>query len=116
MLPSAPTRTDRLNSGAISRVDFQRVELQRAQFESDLLSALASLGYYGRRRDFFESEFIAALKLIDQGVPAAELSAAGYGDVDPVAGNDKPEDRTRNRRIEFTLMPSADDLVVPPTW
>jgi cobalt-zinc-cadmium efflux system outer membrane protein len=30
---------DRLNSGAISRVDFQRVELQRAQFESDLLSA-----------------------------------------------------------------------------
>src|SRR3954466_3071859 len=30
---------DRLNSGAISRVDFQRVELQRAQFESDLLSS-----------------------------------------------------------------------------
>src|SRR3954453_3066625 len=30
---------DRLNSGAISRVDFQRVELQRAQFESDVLSA-----------------------------------------------------------------------------
>ncbi len=30
---------DRLSSGAISRVDFQRVELQRAQFESDLLSA-----------------------------------------------------------------------------
>ncbi|MFL6452095.1 MAG: TolC family protein [Bryobacteraceae bacterium] len=30
---------NRLNSGAISRVDFQRVELQRAQFESDLLSA-----------------------------------------------------------------------------
>src|SRR3954453_15224807 len=30
---------DRLSSGAISRVDFQRVELQRAQFESDVLSA-----------------------------------------------------------------------------
>ena len=30
---------DRLNSGAISRVDFQRVELQRAQFESDVLAA-----------------------------------------------------------------------------
>lgn len=30
---------DRLSSGAIARVDFQRVELQKAQFESDLLSA-----------------------------------------------------------------------------
>src|SRR3954453_4740895 len=34
---------DRLNSGAISRVDFQRVELQRAQFESDVLSAQVDL-------------------------------------------------------------------------
>src|SRR3954451_409470 len=30
---------DRLSSGAISRVDFQRVELQRVQFESDVLSS-----------------------------------------------------------------------------
>lgn len=30
---------ERLTSGAISKVDFQRVELQRVQFESDLLSA-----------------------------------------------------------------------------
>src|SRR3954451_528891 len=30
---------DRLSSGAISRVDFQRVELQRVQFESDVLAA-----------------------------------------------------------------------------
>ena len=36
---------------------------------TDLLHALASLGYYGRRRDFFETEFVAALKLIDLGVP-----------------------------------------------
>jgi hypothetical protein len=33
----------------------------------DLLEALASLGYEGRRRAFFEDEFIAALKLLDQG-------------------------------------------------
>src|SRR5437764_9603113 len=36
---------------------------------TDLLQALASLGYYGRRRDFFENEFVATLKLMDQGVP-----------------------------------------------
>jgi membrane-bound lytic murein transglycosylase B len=46
---------------------------------TDLLQALASLGYYGRRRDFFESEFIAALKLIDQGVPRWRLKGSWAG-------------------------------------
>ncbi len=46
---------------------------------TDLLEALASLGYYGRRRDFFESEFISALKLIDQGVPRWRLKGSWAG-------------------------------------
>jgi membrane-bound lytic murein transglycosylase B len=45
----------------------------------DLLQALASLGYYGRRRDFFETEFVAALKLIDQGVPRWRLKGSWAG-------------------------------------
>jgi lytic murein transglycosylase len=46
---------------------------------TDLLEALASLGYYGRRRDFFEAEFVAALKLIDQGVPRWRLKGSWAG-------------------------------------
>ena len=46
---------------------------------TDLLGALASLGYYGRRRDFFEAEFVAALKLIDQGVPRWRLKGSWAG-------------------------------------
>jgi len=46
---------------------------------TDLLQALASLGYYGRRRAFFESEFIAALKLMDQGVPRWRLKGSWAG-------------------------------------
>jgi lytic murein transglycosylase len=46
---------------------------------TDLLQALASLGYYGRRRDFFETEFVAALKLIDQGVPRWRLKGSWAG-------------------------------------
>ena len=34
----------------------------------DLLVALATLAYEGRRRALFEEEFVAALKLLDQGV------------------------------------------------
>jgi lytic murein transglycosylase len=46
---------------------------------TDLLSALASLGYYGRRREFFEQEFISALKLMDQGVPRWRLKGSWAG-------------------------------------
>ncbi len=46
---------------------------------TDLLNTLASLGYYGRRRDFFEGEFISALKLIDQGVPRWRLKGSWAG-------------------------------------
>lgn len=46
---------------------------------TDLLQALASLGYYGRRRQFFESEFVAALKLMDEGVPRWRLKGSWAG-------------------------------------
>ena len=46
---------------------------------TDLLEALASLGYYGRRRGFFEGEFVSALKLMDQGVPRWRLKGSWAG-------------------------------------
>lgn len=46
---------------------------------TDLLQALASLGYYGRRREFFENEFVAALKLMDEGVPRWRLKGSWAG-------------------------------------
>ena len=46
---------------------------------TDLLQALASLGYYGRRRELFEGEFVAALKLMDEGVPRWRLKGSWAG-------------------------------------
>jgi lytic murein transglycosylase len=46
---------------------------------TDLLQALASLGYYGRRRNLFETEFVAALQLMDQGVPRWRLKGSWAG-------------------------------------
>ena len=46
---------------------------------TDLLNALSSLGYYGRRRQMFENEFVAALKLIDLGVPRRDLKGSWAG-------------------------------------
>jgi membrane-bound lytic murein transglycosylase B len=45
----------------------------------DLLDALASLAYEGRRRSMFEDEFIAAMKLLDQGVQRWQLKGSYAG-------------------------------------
>jgi chemotaxis protein MotB len=49
-----------------------------------------------------------------QGVAPATLSAAGYGEFDPVASNDSEDGRRRNRRIEITLQPNIDEIVAIP--
>ncbi|MEO5641159.1 MAG: lytic murein transglycosylase [Sphingomicrobium sp.] len=45
----------------------------------DLLDALATLAYEGRRRELFESEFVAALRLLDRGTPRARLKGSWAG-------------------------------------
>jgi OOP family OmpA-OmpF porin len=42
-------------------------------------------------------------RLLSAGVPAAMIQAKGYGSADPVASNDTPEGRFRNRRIEYRV-------------
>jgi len=45
----------------------------------DLIEALASLAYEGRRRPMFEAEFVAALKLLDAGVRRTTLKGSYAG-------------------------------------
>jgi lytic murein transglycosylase len=45
----------------------------------DLLDVLGSLAYEGRRRQLFEGEFVAALKLIDLGIPRWRLKGSYAG-------------------------------------
>lgn len=46
---------------------------------TDVPSALATLAYEGRRRDFFAAEFIAAMQMIDDGVPRSKLEGSWAG-------------------------------------
>ncbi len=48
--------------------------------------------------------------LIEQGMGADRISAAGYADTQPVASNSSAEGRAQNRRIEIVLMPNLDEL------
>jgi chemotaxis protein MotB len=52
--------------------------------------------------------------LIESGMRPETLSAAGYGEFDPVTANDSPEHKAQNRRIEITLQPNIDELVAVP--
>lgn len=41
------------------------------------------------------------------GIAATQFATQGYGDTRPIASNDTPEGRARNRRVEITLVPDA---------
>ena len=42
--------------------------------------------------------------LVSKGVDASRLTAVGYGEYNPVAGNDSADGRAKNRRVEFHLV------------
>jgi chemotaxis protein MotB len=45
------------------------------------------------------------------GLSPKRWSASGYGQTDPVAGNDTPEGRAKNRRVELILMPDVEEML-----
>lgn len=49
------------------------------------------------------------------GVAGERMTAAGYGDQRPVAGNDTPEGRSRNRRVTIQIESMAPDIAEAPT-
>jgi outer membrane protein OmpA-like peptidoglycan-associated protein len=49
--------------------------------------------------------------LIDQGVLASSITAKGFGKAQPVASNDTPEGRQRNRRVEIVV--NGDSIGTP---
>ena len=52
--------------------------------------------------------------LISQGVAPGALSAAGYGEFDPIADNGSDAGKQENRRIEIILVPNIEELPVDP--
>ena len=42
------------------------------------------------------------------------VSAAGYAEFDPAAGNGSDKGRSKNRRIEIVIVPNIEDLVKMP--
>jgi chemotaxis protein MotB len=52
--------------------------------------------------------------LVAQGVKPGALSAAGYGEFDPIAPNESTDGKRQNRRTEIALVPNIDEMVAVP--
>jgi len=46
---------------------------------------------------------------ISKGIPPARLVAVGYGETRPLVPNDSPENRAKNRRVEFVFSLETDE-------
>lgn len=51
--------------------------------------------------------------MLDQGMPPELVSAAGFGQYQPVVPNDTKENRALNRRTEVLLVPNLEKLLAP---
>ena len=48
--------------------------------------------------------------MVENGVKPEMLSAAGQAEFDPIAENDTPENKAKNRRVEIVFMPKIEEL------
>lgn len=45
------------------------------------------------------------------GLPPDHWSAAGYGETDPIAPNDTPDNMRKNRRVELVVLPNVEEML-----
>jgi flagellar motor protein MotB len=64
-------------------------------------------------KDNMELSFIRAKAvarvLAENGAPSDRMTVASYGETRPIASNDTPEGRARNRRVVVKLVPQAEE-------
>jgi chemotaxis protein MotB len=49
-------------------------------------------------------------------LPPDKLSALGYGEYRPIAGNDTPEGRAQNRRVDIVVLSQSEMIKEPPIY
>lgn len=72
-------RASGVPAGVILGIYGHETNYGRVTGDFDLLRSLATLAYDGRRRSLFEAEFLAAMKMVDQGAPPEALRGSWAG-------------------------------------
>jgi chemotaxis protein MotB len=90
----------------------QRIEVQGHTDDVAIRGPLARR--YPSNWDLAGARAASVVRLLaERGVPPHRMSAVSFGPFQPVAPNDTPEGRARNRRIEIRLL-AADRPAPPP--
>jgi chemotaxis protein MotB len=90
----------------------QRIEIQGHTDDVAIRGPLARR--YPSNWDLAGARAASVVRLLaERGVPPHRMSAVSFGPFQPVAPNDTPEGRARNRRIEIRLL-AADRPAPPP--
>jgi chemotaxis protein MotB len=68
-------------------------------------------GRYASNWELSTARALAVVKvMLDKGMEAKRVSAAGFAETDPVEKNDTADGRAKNRRIEIVLLPNIEEL------
>ena len=91
----------------------QRIEVQGHTDGVAIAGALA--GRYPTNWELAGARAASVVRVLGEfGVPPSQLSAVSFGQFRPVAPNDTPEGRARNRRIEIRLLPAEGPSPADP--
>jgi outer membrane protein OmpA-like peptidoglycan-associated protein len=97
---------DKLAAIAGVLMEYDGVTLRLDGHTDNIGSAVYNLDL-SRRRAAAVREY-----LLSQGVPAANVTAAGLGEAKPVASNETAEGRQKNRRVEMLISGAAIGITV----
>ena len=76
----------------------------KTEFNLDVSGHTDNIGDDAYNQNLSERRANAVVKyLTDKGISAARLKAAGFGETQPVADNETPEGRAKNRRVDFKV-------------
>lgn len=95
----SPDFFDVLNSVALVLKEYDKTVVQVVGHTDSTGS-----GVYNKRLSERRAESVSRY-LLAQGLSSVRIQSAGYGENYPIASNDTPEGRSRNRRVELTLSP-----------
>jgi chemotaxis protein MotB len=104
-----------LNESGAEVLKRAAAELKKSPYQTIVAGFTDNVAISGKLQEKYPTNWELAgaraasvVRLLEaEGVPSAQLLAISFGENSPVASNDTPEERSKNRRIEIILRPVA---------
>ena len=110
-----PSGSADLNNSGVEVLTRAAAELKKSPYQTIVAGFTDNMAISGKLKDKYPTNWELAgaraasvVRLLEaEGVVSNQLLAISFGENNPVASNDTPEERSKNRRIEIILRPVA---------